>query len=192
MQNITILAGSGNLPQTAFEVLSQSKNYNISVVSIKYQSVDTNYEFFKDKNLKYISLEITQVKEFFEFLQSNNVKSLVIVGKVVKPNFESVQTDNQGKNLISKILKMKIFSDDFILKVITKKIERQTGIKVIALNKLAKSIMASKHDSTTQKPTQEQIRTITRGFNALKTISKIDSALGTCPSPALEEISAIL
>ena len=79
---------------------------------------------------------------------------------------------------------MKIFSDDFILKVITKKIERQTGIKVIALNKLAKSIMASKHDSTTQKPTQEQIRTITRGFNALKTISKIDMAQSVIMSNA--------
>jgi|GEM_PF-1203891 len=173
--NLTILACKGDLPYNAYKVLQPGGEYNISIASV----LGSNGKDFHENTLKtfglpYKTFKLTEVGLFFEFLKQQKAQKLLILGSVEKPNFESVSTDGAGRNLISKIVKTKIFSDDFILKVITHKIQKATGVKVESLNKLALSLMARPVDCTQKLPNERQIGIIKKGFWALKKLSALD------------------
>ena len=175
--NLTILACKGDLPYQAYKILQEIGGYNISIASVLgRQGQDFHEQTLKIFNLPYKTFQLTEVGAFFEFLRQQKSQKLLILGSVEKPNFESVKTDSAGKNMISKIVKSKIFTDDFILKIITHKIQKATGVKVESLNKIAKNIMATKNDATIKKPTPAQINIIKKGFCALKKLSKLDLA----------------
>jgi len=175
---ITILAGLGDLPKQAFDILKSSPKYKICIVMIKNRDgTKNNHSEFFEKNAEFCqSFYIYQVDEFFNFLKQTQTDYLLILGKVEKPNFNKVNLQSGAIKIIGSILKKKIFSDNFILKIISKRIEQKTGVKVVDLKFAAKNLLATKKDETQNKPSPEQILKIKTGMKNLEKISFLDLA----------------
>ena len=168
LNNLGIIAGSGNLP---ISIIKECENKNIKpfIVLIKDFAKETDYNKFS-----HIILNFGDVGKAIAFFRKNKVKNIVFAGAVKKPNIKTIWPDLKGFFLLIKLLKCKVFGDDTILQTAIKFLEKE-GFEIIPVDQIVTDIKISAGIAgKINLQNKDYLNDIDLGIKVLKHISDLD------------------
>jgi DUF1009 family protein len=166
IKKLAIIAGSGYLPKHVYDAC-QHNGIKCELIILEGE---TSPELFNDaKNIKFKAHKISQI---LRYIRKIGATHLTLAGKVKRANISKLLLDLKGAKLFAMIIK-KGLNDNAILKTILEFIEEE-GLKIIAPEKVAPSIILHKGPLSKAKPNTSAKEDIKLGLKILKGIASYD------------------
>ncbi|MBP9791900.1 MAG: UDP-2,3-diacylglucosamine diphosphatase LpxI [Rickettsiales bacterium] len=167
--NIAIIAGSGSLPSLVLNCISKNAHKKVCVLAIK-----DNAEVSLFHNIDCAVIHLGQVEKAIRFLREHFVTEILLAGGIKKPSLLSMKIDKKGLLCLGKLgLKVLSGGDDKLLKVVIDLFEAE-GFKVVSVQDVAPSLLASKGVIGKYSPSKPDLQDIEIGNNVLLRMGDLD------------------
>lgn len=168
MKKLGIIAGSGQLPLL---IINECKKQSIEPIVILIKDFADPNDF---KGLKQISIGFGKVGKVIGFLKKNNVEQIVFAGAVKKPELRHIIPDFTGLFLLFRLLGLKLFGDNSVLKIVIDFAEEK-GFEVVPVDNILKDAKVKEGIVGVVKPNKKEYENdINLGIDVLKKLSKYD------------------
>lgn len=167
MNRIAIIAGSGDLPEKVFSSI-RTRGGDIVFVCLKGQA-KSKLETLAPS----IWVTLGEVSKALNFIRRHRIDEVVMIGAVKRPSLHSLRVDAQGKKLLGKIAKGKIFGDNTLLTIVKTFFEDE-GFTVRGVDELIGGLIIKKGQLTDIKLSNQDKVDIELGQNVLSSLSKYD------------------
>lgn len=164
LQNLGIIAGSGDLPKEIAKLYSYAGGRCfIAVIDPEISFEEFSCEHFA----------LGSVGGIIEYFKKNAVENVIVAGGITRPDLKSLKVDFAGSALLAKILKQKILGDDNILKIVSDYIESR-GLKVISPKEILKLGEYNLDISSKSTPSSQDKADMEIGMQVIKSLGGLD------------------
>lgn len=167
MTVIGVIAGSGTLPQEVIQSLTLAGK---SCVAVGFENVTTAPAIH---DVPHHMGGLGEVGKAIQFLKKKGAHTLVLVGKVGRPEIKTLALDWRGLRLLTRLKRLKNWSDDTIFRTILSFLEEQ-GFEIQSVAELCPNLMAPKGALGNSAPDAGNERDIVKGIEVARAMGALD------------------